>query len=141
MTDNNDVANDTTETDTLRAQLEEQKQLVEKLKEESIGNRLKAKESKKREYAVNQVLKKNNIKFDVNQVNLEAIQIDETGSPTGEINYSPERQNKPGVGVPPTSQGKSGGLSIEDIGTMSRGEIAKNWDEVLTVLQSNSNSQ
>ena len=80
-------------------------------------------------------MKKNNIKVDLNSMNTENLSLNtETGQVEGEVTYNPASIPEVGSGVPPSSKGSPAVMTRDTIQEMSRAEIAKNWEEVSSVL-------
>lgn len=108
---------------------------ITKLNTENAERRVINAQQKKTLHNATQVLKKNNIKVDINTMNTENLTLNtETGQVEGEVIYNPASIPEIGGGVPPTSNDALPAMTVESIQGMSRSDIAKNWDAVSSVL-------
>lgn len=108
---------------------------ITKLNSENAERRVINNFNKKTIHVAKQVLKKNNIKVDLNSMNTENLSLNtETGQVEGEVTYNPASIPEVGSGVPPSSKGSPAVMTRDTIQEMSRAEIAKNWEEVSSVL-------
>ena len=110
---------------------------LDKVTNEAAENRIHKQSERKRAYVMKEVLKRNNIEFDVNSHSLEGLTIVD-GEVTGDVTYDPKRKTEVGAGVSPASNGTAGVMSIESIQGMSREEIADNWAAVEKTLSDQS---
>ena len=116
----------------IKAELTKSEVLVKSTQNESAENRIKKQAERKNNYILNEVIKKNNITFDMTKENLQGITFDDKGQAVGEVAYQPnttpaKADTLAGGGTPNT-------MTVESIQGMNRTEIAKNWDAVAETL-------
>ncbi len=117
------------------AELLEATNKINKLTLEGAEGRVLNKHQKKNLYVAKSIIRKNNIKVDYDKISTDGLTLDpETGEVKGEVAYNPESEPGPGAGIPPSGDGAPPALTIEGIQSMSRQDIAKNWDAVSSVL-------
>ena len=127
--------------DDLKAAKEQLTAKLESVKEEAIRNRQGKQDARKREFVLKEVVKKNNIAFDIDSFDLGGIQVDNNGEVTGQVPYEPTRNPPPGSGMPPSSGNAGGGMTLETVKGLNRSEITKeNWGEVMNALKNANNT-
>lgn len=112
----------------LKTNAEATKIVTDKLREGSD-------ESTKKIAALNTVLKKHNISFDISKADLKDLTIVD-GNIQGDFSYEPPDPSKNNTRDKGTG-GNSGGITMADIQAMSPSQINENWDEVSKVLAAN----
>ena len=122
-----------TKNEQLTADGEKNMKQLEIVTYEAAENRVLRQSERKKSFIMNEVLKRNNIEFDVNGHSLEGLSIVD-GEVTGDVTYDPKRKAEVGAGVSPASNGTAGVMSIESIQGMTREQIAENWSAVEKVL-------
>lgn len=110
---------------------------ITKLNTENAERRVLNNQQKKALFSAKAVISKNNIKVDYEALGTDSLTLNaETGVVEGEVIYNPASIPEVGGGVPPASNDAPQAISIESIQSMSRTDIAKNWDAVAATLAS-----
>ena len=106
------------------------------LNNENAERRVLNNQQKKSLYAAQHVIAKNNIKVDYDKLGADGLTLNATtGQVEGEVTYDPASVATVGAGIVPASVGAPEGLSIESIQSMSRADIAKNWEAVQSAIE------
>lgn len=116
----------------IKADLTQSEVLIKKANDESAESRINKQAERKQNYILNDIIKKNNITYDMTKENLQGITFDDKGQAVGEVAYQPNTgQVKTNIlaggGTPNT-------MTVESIQGMNRADIAKNWDAVAETL-------
>jgi len=115
----------------IKAELTKSEVSVKKANDEAAESRIAKNTERKNNYILNDIIKKNNITYDMTKENMQGITFDDKGQAVGEVAYQPNTEIKAnllaGEGSPPV-------MTVEGIQGMSRAEIAKNWDAVAETL-------
>lgn len=108
---------------------------ITKLNTENAERRVLNNQQKKSLFAAKAVISKNNIKVDYESLGTDSLTLNkETGVVEGEVSYNPASKPEVGGGVLPASGNAPEAMTVESIQSMSRQDIAKNWDAVSATL-------
>lgn len=116
----------------IKAELTKSDALVKTTQNESAENRINKQAERKQNYILNDIIKKNNIAFDMSKENLNGITFDDKGQAVGEVAYQPS--TTPAKANILTGEGTPNTMTVESIQGMNRADIAKNWDAVAETL-------
>jgi len=116
----------------IKDELTKSNALVKTTQNESAENRIEKQSQRKQNYILNDIIKKNNITFDMTKENLQGITFDDKGQAVGEVAYQPN--TTPAKADALAGNGTPNTMTVESIQGMNRADIAKNWDAVAETL-------
>ncbi len=106
----------------------------DELQEEVVENRKAKSSSMKKAFAAETILAKNNIKVELDKLDLGTLTIAD-GVVSGEIDYTPDTHSNLGAGNDPTRGENGAGITKEQVASMSVDEVRDNWAAVETLLK------
>ncbi len=116
----------------IKEELVKSEALIKTTNDEAAESRITKQAERKNNYILNEVIKKNNITFDMSKENLQGITFDDKGQAMGEVAYQPN--TTPAKANILAGDGTPNTMTVESIQGMNRADIAKNWEAVAETL-------
>lgn len=121
----------------IKDELTKSEAMVKTVQDEAAESRISKQTERKQNYILNDIIKKNNITFDMSKENLQGITFDDKGQVIGDVAYQPN--TTPAKTNVLAGDGTPNTMTVESIQGMNRADIAKNWDAIAETLANQPN--